>query len=121
MKVMVCAGPEVTPYFIKPSDAWKLLPGDGFFTCCHRGHVLNGEDVSCDKFKVHGIVRELLRVKDEYLVRTNQILRRRHLVCLSKWLSHGFQKLTTRMTRKLSREVALESSGVSETEEDVVE
>merc|ERR1740130_2278990 len=41
LRVMVCIGPEATPYFLFPTDAYQLLCGTGDFTCCQRNHWIN--------------------------------------------------------------------------------
>lgn len=53
LQVMVCIGAEAAPYFLLPVDAYKLSCGTGDFTCCQRNHVLNGQAILCDKYKVY--------------------------------------------------------------------
>merc|ERR1711953_1303232 len=48
-KIMICEGAEAIPYFMRPTDGWRLTAGTGDFTCCTLSHVLDGRKVECDK------------------------------------------------------------------------
>lgn len=91
--IMVCTGPMVAPFFIKPTDAWKLPACDGNFSCCENKHLYKGQKVDCDKVKVHRIINALLVAKDDYMTRVGIRHKRRHLICMRQWLSRGHARI----------------------------
>ena len=67
LHVMVCTGPEATPYFLYPVDAYQLLCESGSFSCCQRDHFINGCDIECDKAKVRVVLEAMIDNKVRYL------------------------------------------------------
>lgn len=89
LHVMVCIGPEVAPYFFFPGDAYKLVCGTGDFTCCQRGHFINGVDIECDKAKVRKILERMIDNKTKHLEQTGQQDRMRWIESLRQHALSG--------------------------------
>ena len=60
LQVMICIGGEALPYFLMPTDAYQLTCGSADFTCCQRGHFINGADMECDKAKVRKVPEAMI-------------------------------------------------------------
>jgi len=63
LKVMVCTGSDSVPFLLAPSCALRLPAGEGNFTCCQLGHVLNGKQVECDKATVGATLQAMITQK----------------------------------------------------------
>jgi len=84
-RILVCNGPEATPYFLYTSDAWRLTAGGGQFTCCRNKHLVNGRRITCDKARIHRILSILLDSKDHFLTKLGRLDEARHFACMRQW------------------------------------
>jgi len=63
IRVMVCTGVGAMPFLVHPSDGPRLTVGEGHFSCCQLGHECQGQQIPCDKEKVHSVLRTMLEAK----------------------------------------------------------
>mmetsp|Transcript_172516 Transcript_172516/g.547700 ORF Transcript_172516/g.547700 Transcript_172516/m.547700 type:complete len:665 (-) Transcript_172516:118-2112(-) len=70
--IMICIGGEATPFTIHDFDMPRLLPGDGEFSCCRLGHVLNGKTIPCDRVKCGSVLDKMLAAKAKQLQKSGR-------------------------------------------------
>mmetsp|Transcript_7948 Transcript_7948/g.20050 ORF Transcript_7948/g.20050 Transcript_7948/m.20050 type:complete len:853 (-) Transcript_7948:215-2773(-) len=81
VRVMICYGGQTAPQLLLPVDALQLPAGEGAFTCCLRGHLVNGRRIDCDKDKVLWNVDMMLRRKVEHLAAAGHLVEQRFFTC----------------------------------------
>merc|ERR1719180_337083 len=47
IQMLQCCSVGFTPHWLRCSDALNLFPGEGFFSCCAMGHIVDGEPIPC--------------------------------------------------------------------------
>ena len=104
---MLCTGSEALPCFLFPLDAHQLLCGEGNFTCCQRGHVINGASIECDKVKVRELLEVMIDNKTKYLEETGQQVHMRWIECMRQYTVSGLPKLTKQDDASSSQEPSL--------------
>jgi hypothetical protein len=87
--LLVVRGLEFAPYFLAPLDTLVLPPGKGCFTCCQRGHVINGVPIKCDKLKIGSVVDQMLSAKVKHLFKRGRAAEARYTEALRAplWLN----------------------------------
>ena len=68
VQIIVSEGPMHTPYFMLLGEVNFRLAGEGNFTCCRLGHIVNGRVIECDKLKVGGVLTTLLDNLEHHLI-----------------------------------------------------
>ena len=66
LPAIVVTGGESAPSMIAAQAVLSNLPGHGAFTCCARGHKINGVDIPCDKLKIGAVIRAMLTKRIQY-------------------------------------------------------
>lgn len=74
IRVMVCPGPEATPYFIWPFDMIWMPAGEGKFSCCALGHPFG----MCDKTHLRGVLEDMFDAKVHHLHETGRHTEQRY-------------------------------------------
>ena len=86
---MLVTSGKGTPKFIFPLDAITLLPGFGEFTCCALDHFRHGGIVDCDKVRVLGVMKTLLKAKSQALLKAGNMVDFRYFVAMTHWFLRG--------------------------------
>ena len=66
LPAIIVKGPETVPFMIAAQAVLSNLPGLGAFTCCARGHNINGVEIPCDKLKIGSVIRTMLTKRIQY-------------------------------------------------------
>ena len=56
-----------------PFDSFKLLVGNGEFSCCTLGHSIHGQSIPCDKIKIKSVLCTMVAAKLEYFLEKGQM------------------------------------------------
>lgn len=84
---IVCGNRRV--HLVEPTEL-ALAPKWGDFTCCARGHLVNGRTTACDRAKVGFVLERLLEAKLASLFEEGRPpLQGRILASLRPWFVHG--------------------------------
>mmetsp|Transcript_110509 Transcript_110509/g.312591 ORF Transcript_110509/g.312591 Transcript_110509/m.312591 type:complete len:624 (-) Transcript_110509:185-2056(-) len=89
--IVVCEGPQCTPYIQMPLDVLELSPGTGQFTCCARGHRINGRRIECDKSKIGGVLETMIGTYASYLKQTAMDYEYMDFLCLCHRFVQGLK------------------------------
>jgi ankyrin repeat protein len=87
--LLVVRGLEFAPYFLSSLDTLQLPPGKGTYTCCQRGHKVNGVTIACDKVKIRPVVDQMLGAKVKHLFKCGDCTAARHAEAIREpvWLA----------------------------------
>ena len=66
MPGIVVKSGEAAPYMFSPAAALSHTPGTGEFTCCTRGHMINGKAIPCDKGKIAPMIWQMLQKRRQH-------------------------------------------------------
>lgn len=81
------------PHFNFPKDFCCLSAGGGEFSCCTRGHNINGTSIPCDRAKVKLILEQLLDAKVTHEFERQNLLGARSLASFKGCLLRGLGPL----------------------------
>ena len=61
--VMILLDGQTEPFMVRPRDGLMFRAGRGNFTCCSKGHIIDGVPIGCDRAKVRDILVRMVSEK----------------------------------------------------------
>lgn len=89
IRIMICTGAHAKPYFWSPLHEMCLPPGSGTFSCCERGHLIDGRSLPCDRLKVAMLLQAMFYATEKQLSATGQQDRWRALAGIRRHFLSG--------------------------------
>lgn len=81
VRIIKCVGEHADLAFISGRAAVTLPPGEGSFTCCAHGHIIDGREIPCDRQRLRAVIESMLGAATEHFGSVGELLRQRYFRC----------------------------------------
>ena len=80
---------EAAPLMLSPFTSLCSPCGEAEYTCCSRGHLINGRQIACDKTKIAPMIWEMLQTRQRHALEKGESVSEASLYRLAKRAAAG--------------------------------